>query len=164
MTQKPATRAPKFVPPGEGRPLHGPGGDSLVHKITSKDSGGTMLLSDYFLPPGGGTPLHVHTHEDETFFVIEGEVTFSVNGARLVAAAGATIFGPRGVPHCFKNCSGRPARMVLLVTPGENFEKFYDVVGLAGASGGPPTDAEIIGRIMATAPAHGITILGPGPL
>lgn len=164
MTSNPGTRASKFVPPGEGRALHGPGGDVLVHKITSKDSGGTLLLSDYLLPAGGGTPLHVHAHEDETFFVVDGEVTFFVDGKRLVAEAGATVFGPRSVPHCFKNCSGRPARMVLLVTPGENFEKFYEVVGGEGASGGPPSEQEVIGRVIAHAPAHGISILGPGPL
>ncbi|MCC6951234.1 MAG: cupin domain-containing protein [Phycisphaerales bacterium] len=164
MTSRSAAYAPKFVPPGEGRALHGPGGDVLVHKITSKDSGGSTLLSDYFLPAGGGTPLHVHTHEDETFFVIEGEVTFFVDGKRLVAGAGATVFGPRGVPHCFKNCSEKAARMVLLVTPGENFERFYEVVGCEGASGGPPSEQEVIGRIIANAPVHGISILGPAPL
>lgn len=162
MNRNSPSGAAKFVLPGEGRALHGPGGDAMVHKIASKDSGGTLLLSEYFLPPGGGTPLHVHGHEDETFFVIEGEVTFSVNGSRLVAAAGATVFGPRGVPHCFKNCAEKPARMLLVVTPGENFEKFYEVVGVAGADGGAPTEAEIIGRIIAAAPSHGITILGPG--
>src|SRR5215469_8332037 len=33
---------------------------------------------------GGGPPQHVHSREDEGFYILEGEITFTINGERVV--------------------------------------------------------------------------------
>ncbi|MGH7242266.1 MAG: cupin domain-containing protein [Phycisphaerales bacterium] len=164
---------PKFVPAGEGRRLHAPGGDLLIPKIGCAESGNTFQLTENALVPGGGPPLHEHEHEDEAFYVLEGEVNFWVceagdrtgkTGKRVVATKGAFLFGPRGSAHTFKNCSEQPARMLILINPGANFEAFYEKIGKPGAAGDAPSDHEMMARIAKHTSEHGITVLGPSPL
>ena len=75
--------------------------------------------------------------------------------------AGGSTFVPRGVPHCFKNCSIRDARMLVLFTPGQ-VEGFFDY-GLP-VNGQRPSDDRLIERILDLAPRFGIEVLGPSPL
>lgn len=160
----PATSVPRFIPPGEGAVLHGPGGDLSVPKLAAADTCGLLSLTEYTAMPGVGPPLHRHEREDETFYIIEGEVTFVVAGKEIVARPGAVVYGPRGVPHTFKNRSREPAKMLLLVTPPANFETFYACIGAPGPDGSPPGNAAVIERITRESARFGIDILGPNPL
>src|SRR5215813_4560257 len=67
--------------------------------------------------PGGGPPLHLQMRHKELFFVLEGEISFRLNGREIGRAACGTAFVHRGVPHCFKNCSHKRARVRILFTP-----------------------------------------------
>lgn len=155
---------PRVVAPGAGPVLHGPGGDLFIMKLVARDTGNQFSIAEYHVPVGGGPPLHVHTREDETFWVLEGSVTFQVGGKALAAPAGTTVFAPRGVPHTFRNVSGSPARMLVLVSPAQNFEDFYAAIARPNADGSPPTEQQSIERIGVEAPRYGLTILGPNPL
>jgi mannose-6-phosphate isomerase-like protein (cupin superfamily) len=68
--------------------------------------------------PGDGPPVHEHTAEDDSFYVLEGEVTFLVDGEELVAGPGTFVLVPPGVPHTFANRSGTDARFVNVHVPG----------------------------------------------
>ncbi|MBN8598667.1 MAG: cupin domain-containing protein [Planctomycetes bacterium] len=164
---------PRFVAPGQGATHHAPGGDVIVGKLSSAQSGGTFQCVEDEVAPGGGPPPHVHEREDEFFYVLEGEVTFWVceagdrtgkSGKPVVAAKGASVFGPRGTAHTFKNRSQSAARMLVVVNPGGNFEAFFAKVSAQDASGQPPSQKTLIERTMQSAPEFGITILGPNPL
>src|SRR5213080_3433626 len=52
-------------------------------------------------PRGSGPPLHLHHNEDETFYVLEGEVTMVVGKERIDLAAGDYLFAPRGIAHAY---------------------------------------------------------------
>lgn len=156
------TLSPKLVPPGEGSILHGPGDISYI-KLAAADTSNRLSFTEYHVEPGAGPPLHVHTLEDETFYILEGTILFHVGGQRIEAAPGTTLFGPRGVPHCFKNNTSRVAKMILVVTPPRNFEDFYAAIG-APVNGKPPEPTQVIERIGQLAPKHGLTILGSNPL
>jgi quercetin dioxygenase-like cupin family protein len=136
----------------------------FIMKLVARDTGNQFSIAEYHVPVGGGPPLHVHTREDETFWVLEGSVTFQVGGKALAAPAGTTVFAPRGVPHTFRNVSGSPARMLVLVSPAQNFEDFYAAIARPNADGSPPTEQQSIERIGVEAPRYGLTILGPNPL
>ena len=69
-------------------------------------------------PRGSGPPLHVHHNEDETFYILEGQVTMFVGDERIDLEAGDYCFGPRGVPHAYLVRSER-ARMLVTGTPRE---------------------------------------------
>ena len=62
-------------------------------------------------------PLHVHHREDETFWILEGDVTFKIGDTTVEAHAGDVAFASRGIPHRYT--VGRSGcRMLFLMTPG----------------------------------------------
>ena len=69
--------------------------------ITLKASNPGIGITEVVLKPGEEPPLHVHKHEDEWLYVLEGEVTFHVGGENYRAQAGGFVSFPRGIPHTF---------------------------------------------------------------
>ena len=139
-------------------------GDVYRFLATGEDTDGRYALWEALVPPGGGPPPHVHSREEEGFYVLEGEITFHVGDKRLVASAGTFVNMPVGTPHSFKNESGRPARMLISVAPAGLEQMFFEVgVPLAeGATTALPPTREEIEKLLATAPGYGVTILLPG--
>ena len=139
-------------------------GDVYRFLATGEETNGRYALLEAFVPPGGGPPPHVHSREEEGFYVLEGEITFTVNGERVVAAAGAFANMPVGTPHSFKNESDRPARMLISVAPA-GLERMFFEVGVPLAEGAttalPPTKDEIE-KLLAIAPRYGVEIRLPG--
>ena len=64
-----------------------------------------------------GPPLHHHDF-DETFYVVEGELTFQLHDELLGVKSGQLAFAPRGAPHTFTNLGPGPARYLIVCTPG----------------------------------------------
>jgi mannose-6-phosphate isomerase-like protein (cupin superfamily) len=62
-------------------------------------------------------PLHVHHADDEAWYVLEGTLGFQLGDKEVVAAAGAAVFAPRGLPHTYWNASSDRARYVIVMTP-----------------------------------------------
>ena len=85
----------------QGVPVWFLGALSMV-KLTVEQTGGAFSLIEDVLPPGRDTPYHVHHHDDETFFILEGEATFFSGEKRIHGGPGCTIFLPREIPHGFK--------------------------------------------------------------
>ncbi len=138
-------------------------GDVYRFLATGEDTGGRYAVWEAVVPPGGGPPPHVHSREEEGFYVLDGEITFTVDGERVVATAGAFANMPVGTPHGFKNESDRPARMLISVAPAGLERMFFEVgVPLAeGATTAPPPTKDEIGKLLAIAPGYGIEILLP---
>lgn len=151
----------KHVAPREGKALW-VAGDLVTLKVVEEDTDGAFLLGEEVSPPGGGPPPHIHHREDEMFCVLEGEYEFLVGERTIRAGAGSVIYGPRNVPHTFKNVGTTPARMLAFVMPA-GFERFLEEVGkeAAGLSSPPPFGPEEIERLLATAPKYGIEMLPP---
>src|SRR6516162_11960275 len=93
---------------GEGRTI-AVVGDVYRFLATGDDTSGKYALWEAIVPPGGGPPAHVHSREEEGFYVLEGEITFHVGDKRLVASAGMFANMPVGTLHSFKNESGKSA-------------------------------------------------------
>jgi quercetin dioxygenase-like cupin family protein len=139
-------------------------GDVYRFLATGDDTNGKYALWEALVPPGGGPPPHVHSREEEGFYVLEGEITLQIGDQRLVATAGMFANLPVGSLHSFKNESGKPARMLISVAPAGLEQMFFECgVPLAeGATTGlPPTKAEIE-KLLEIAPRFGIEIRLPG--
>lgn len=138
-------------------------GDKYVMLATGEQTGGAYCLADATVPPGGGPPPHYHTREEEAFYVLEGEVTFSVDDRTVVGTPGTFVQIPRGTPHSFKNRSEVPARMLIQCSPA-GFEKFMAEFATELPSPEapplPPSPAEIE-KLLRVAPDYGIVILPP---
>lgn len=150
--------------PGLGRTL-GVVGDVYRFLATGDDTNGKYAMWEAIVPPGGGPPPHVHSREEESFYVLEGEVTFQVGDERIVIRAGTFANMPVGSPHSFKNESNQPAKMLISVAPAGLEQMFFEF-GAPLAEGAtaalPPTNDEIE-KLLAVAPGYGIEILMSRP-
>src|SRR5262245_25691629 len=140
-------------------------GDVYRFLATGDNTNGKYALWEALVPPGGGPPPHVHSREEEGFYILEGEITFTVNGERVVAKAGMFANMPVGTPHSFKNESSQPAKMLISVAPAGLEQMFFEFgVQLAeGATTALPPTKEEIDKLMALAPRYGIEIRLPKP-
>ena len=148
--------------PGEGRTV-AVVGDVYRFLATGEETGGRYTLWEALVPPGGGPPPHVHSREEEGFYVLEGEITFQVGEQRIVARAGMFANMPVGTPHSFKNESDKPARMLVSVAPAGLEQMFFKHgVPLApGTTAAPPPTNTEIETLIKIAPRYGVEILVP---
>jgi quercetin dioxygenase-like cupin family protein len=148
---------------GEGRTL-AVVGDVYRFLATGADTNAKYAMWEAIVPPGGGPPPHVHSREEEGFYILEGEITFQIGGERLVATTGMFANMPVGTPHSFKNQSDRPARMLITVAPAGLEGMFFEFgVPLAdGATTALPPNMEEIEKLLAIAHKYGIEIKPPG--
>jgi quercetin dioxygenase-like cupin family protein len=139
-------------------------GDVYRFLATGEDTHGKYAMWEAIVPPGGGPPPHVHSREEEGFFILEGEITFTVNGERVVAKAGTFANMPVGTPHSFKNECGQPAKMLISVAPAGLEQMFFEVgVPLVeGATTALPPTKDEIEKLLAIAPRYGVEIKLPG--
>ena len=138
-------------------------GDVYRFLAVGEDTNGKYALFEAVVPPGGGPPPHVHSREEEGFYVLEGEITFQIGGERLVAGAGTFANVSVGTPHSFKNESDRPAKMLISVAPA-GLERMFLEVGQPvdeGATTTAPTTKEEIEKLLSVAPRYGIEIRLP---
>ena len=71
-------------------------------------------------PPGPArwiAPLHVHHHDDEAWYVVEGTLRVKKGDEEVEARAGSAVFVPRGTPHTYWNPSSELLRYLLIMTP-----------------------------------------------
>lgn len=114
-------RRPLVLAPGEGRgyPM---GGISAVFKADGSETAGAYSISEWWLAPKTQGPgAHAHP-EDDVFYVIEGVMSFLVDGVWIDAPRGAFVLVPGGATHDFENRGEVRAGVLNLSIPG-NFEQ-----------------------------------------
>ena len=125
--------------PGEGKELR-LAGEPLRLLVVGEDTKHTSMF-DWTLPSNFSTGLHVHRVQEETFFVLEGECEWHIDGRKITATPGTYVFIPPGVPHNIGNASGKTARMIMTVSPPGHEHYFEELVKLVAQSNTPNADA-----------------------
>ena len=148
--------------PGEGRTLTVVG-DVYRFLATGDETNGRYAILEAIVQPGGGPPLHVHSREDEGFYILEGEITFLVNGETIIATAGTFTNMPAGTVHAFQNRSEQPARMLISMAPAGLEQMFFEVGSpvAEGVTHAPLPTTQEIEALLEAAPRYGITIKLP---
>ena len=95
--------------------------------LDGEDTAGQFSMLEIVGRPGTEPPYHVHQNEDETFYILEGRISFMVDGVVYDLVAGDTMFLPRNVPHTFRVRSEH-ARGILTVTPS-GFDGYFRAIG-----------------------------------
>jgi quercetin dioxygenase-like cupin family protein len=117
--------------------------------LRSEDTDGQIAV----VALGGGARPPLHHHDfDETFYVMEGELTFRLRDDVFTRGAGELAFAPRGVPHTYANLSGKPARVLLVITPA-GFERYFDRIAARITGREPPP--------VAAGPIPEVVTVGP---
>ncbi|MBN3845981.1 cupin domain-containing protein [Paraburkholderia sp. Ac-20342] len=137
--------------------------------LSSAQTGGQFSMIEGIMPPGGDGGLHIHHREDESMFIIEGEMEVTIGDKVEILSAGSSYFAPRGVPQRLRNLGEKPVRCIVTTTPG-GFDEFIAQAGipLDGAAGAgaaeipaqPPTPEQMAG-LLRLAESFGIEILLP---
>jgi mannose-6-phosphate isomerase-like protein (cupin superfamily) len=144
--------SPAYVVQAEGGERLRFGEVEVVVKAPADATGGAFTLFEENEPVD--TPLHVHEHEDELFYVIEGEHVFQVGEEEFRVGPGGLVFAPRGVPHAQRRAVPRTGRILVLTAPA-GLEGFFRELAQADRAGaiGPEAYARASER-------YGVTWLG----
>jgi mannose-6-phosphate isomerase-like protein (cupin superfamily) len=132
-----------------GQDVLGPGaghlltarGSVMAFKAVAAQTGGDFSLMERTLPPGGRRPpAHRHVNCSEAFFVLDGQLSFVLDGEDLAGGPGDFLLVPRGAAHTFGNASGEPARLLVLHAPA--MDAYFEELHRLWASGQPPATAD----------------------
>lgn len=138
-----------------GAPLEVLGEPGLV-KLAGADTGNAVSVIHFTVPKLAGPPLHRHAREDEWFYVLDGQITWEIDGQRFNGTAGASAFAPRGTAHVFQNFHDATAHILVMVTPAGLDQFFKDVTALNKGLSQP--DFARVGQLMQS---YGMELLGP---
>ncbi len=123
--------------------------------VTGEQTQGLFALVQTVVRRAEQTPLHAHTLEDECVYVVQGEVTFYLDGNRLDCSAGSCVLLPKGSEHAYCIESEEATLLVLLVPAGlegsyQELDRFVDA-------------KQDIDRLITVSARYGVNITGPGP-
>ena len=117
-------------------------GAQVVIKASADTTGGAFTIIEEVDPLD--TPPHVHEHEDEIFYIVEGEHVLSVGEEAFELGPGGIAFGPRGISHAQRRVTPRTGRLLTLFQPA-GFEGFFRDLAEAERAGtiGPEAYASV---------------------
>jgi mannose-6-phosphate isomerase-like protein (cupin superfamily) len=142
---------PIVVEPGQGDAVAARG-LLMLFKAVAATTGGAFSLHERHLPPGGRKPPpHRHTNAQEAFFVLDGEVEFTLGTETVRGGPGTFVLVPGGPAHTFGNPGPAPARTLVLHTPAMD-QYFRELQALWSGPTPPDRDAE-----LALMRRHGMT-------
>ncbi|MEV8395823.1 MULTISPECIES: cupin domain-containing protein [unclassified Streptomyces] len=154
----PLLRRGKLVKPGEGVSIWWMGDDRITFAAVSEDTGSEYAFWLDYPPAGTGPPRHVHSREEEGFFLLRGKIELKAGGINTTVGDGTFFAAPRGIAHEWRNVGDDSAELITFTTPGGN-EGFFLELGAPGD--GPPGKRGTmpVQEINARTPRYGVTYL-----
>ena len=138
-------------------------GQLMTFLATAEDTQGKFALIEAVARRGNDPPPHIHHREEETFYVLEGEMTFSVGGQTIKATPGTMVCLPREVAHSFV-IDSEQVRMLILLTPA-GFEGWFKEFSVPAPAMTLPPQIEVpysdIQRMLEAGPRYGIEFVKP---
>lgn len=130
---------------------HSLGYSTILFKVLPRETGDGLLLIEHRGLQKTGPPVHIHLHQEEWFYVIEGQLMLQVGNKRTTLGPGESAVGPRGIPHGFVPMGDKPARILIAFIPAGKMESFFRE---AAVPNGPKMDAALFAR-------HDMQYVGP---
>lgn len=116
----------QFETPSHGYSLsidQGVAGRGPEVKCAARSTGASLAMYRDVVD-GDGPPPHVHTHEDETIYILDGTLRVECGPDRWLGGPDTTFFLPRGLTHTFRSVDG-PATILFIATPGRLDDEFF---------------------------------------
>ncbi|HEX4039344.1 MAG TPA: cupin domain-containing protein [Acidobacteriaceae bacterium] len=126
------------------------GGIFLRFMIDSPSTGRGLSLFEMTVQPAARVPIpHHHEGFDETVYGVSATLRMMLNGQKIDLGPGDSLYIPRGAVHGFENPHAEPARVLIVITPGDRFgaQYFRDLAAML-AAGGPPDPQAMIAVMM----------------
>src|ERR671918_2222110 len=125
---------------GEGTLLSARG-SAMFFKATHASTNGAFSLMERTLPPGGRKPPpHIHTNCEEAFYVLDGEVEFSVGTEVVIGRRDSFVLVPGGVAHTFGNAGAAQARLLVIHAPA--MDAYFEELQTLWSKENPPSRDE----------------------
>jgi quercetin dioxygenase-like cupin family protein len=87
-------------------------------RLSNRDNESGLSILENIMPHGFSPPLHVHHSENETFYVLEGNFRFEMDGKSTIAGPGDVVHVPAGAKHSFLVTSPDGARCLTITQGG----------------------------------------------
>jgi len=139
-------------------------GTLMTLRAGGEQTQGAFGLIEQILPPGFAPPLHVHHSEDEAFYLLEGEATFTFGDRTIKAEPGSCVYFPRDIPHWFRIEGTQQARLLQFNMPAGLEQFFFDVGEYAAGTTAPPAGPPDMENLLRLAAQYNMEILGTPPI
>ncbi|WP_276372823.1 cupin domain-containing protein [Chryseolinea sp. H1M3-3] len=154
------TRIPKAFKVDAGKDRFGKSislfeGDTFFCKVSSKDTEGDIYMFESVRVREGGPALHIHYNQDEWWYVLKGQFAVKVGEEVYQLKEGDSVFGPRGVPHCFAKLGEGEGRLLMFFQPAGKMEEYFHAVSEGKLSNMSQEEANNFRK------AHGFERVGP---
>jgi quercetin dioxygenase-like cupin family protein len=129
---------------------------SIRFLLEGEQSGGSVAVFEFDVPAGSKVAAaHSHDGFEETIYVLEGALVWTVEGQTRQIAPGEVLYIPRGAVHQFANTGDLDAKALAIATPGIFGPGYFrEVAAVLDASAGGPPDLAAIAAVMRR---HGLT-------
>ncbi|HEX2932632.1 MAG TPA: cupin domain-containing protein [Candidatus Binatia bacterium] len=125
---------------GEGK-LFSARGSVMFFKATRASTNGAFSLMERTLPPGGRKPpAHIHTNCEEAFYVLDGEVEFTLGNETIIGWRDTFVLVPGGVAHTFGNTGALQARLLVIHAPA--MDAYFEELQTLWSKDVPPRQEE----------------------
>ncbi|MGH7808143.1 MAG: cupin domain-containing protein [Thermodesulfobacteriota bacterium] len=114
-------------------------GTTFHHRVKSSETNGVFSVIELVTEPGQGVATHVHQHEDELVYILDGELEVTLGDQKMKAGPGIMALLPRGIPHGFTNVGKRPSRLLVVILPGK-LDNYFVELGKLYTAGEPSSD------------------------
>lgn len=146
-----------LVPPAGG-PNYDWSADHTFVKVSAADTGGQYTLMEDNLKASFALGLHLHRYHAETFYILEGDVDFYVDGDWMTAAPGTCLHVPPGVPHACTLADGTTSGRMLMIYQPSGFDGYLAEMALMD-----PGEFDDEARMAGLNDKYDIVNIGPVP-
>lgn len=145
---------------GTALALYGPG-DMYSMLVIGEESTNSLFQFEATVPPNGGPPPHVHSEEEETFYIVEGELEFQIDDKYHIASKGDFVYIPPGTVHRFKNIGDTTSTMLVTFSPSRMDGFFLEVFPVVKNKNlmNPPTMDQLMEKMDKAAAKYGMTYI-----
>jgi len=131
--------------------------------LLSTETDGNFSVFEFNEVKGLEAPFHIHENEDEIWRVVDGKITFHLEGEEIQAGPGDAVFVPRGKSHTFR-LQTETAKAILSLT-STDFENVIRGIAVPAASDhelpSNPISKEQAEKLIEIGKENGLTIIEP---
>jgi quercetin dioxygenase-like cupin family protein len=132
----------------------------VMAKVAGADTGGRYSIIQLTQPPNTGPALHIHTEQNEWFFVMSGSIGVRLGDQKILLKAGDSLMAPKAVPHGYVTLGTEDAHLLFLFDPAGDMEGHFKALAATKRLPNGQADPEERARAFSD---HGMKMVGPAP-